>query len=57
VVIAGEKAVMGNLLLYFEAMQERSLERCVLDYQKRMAEELKLQNTLLHNKEIIKLYD
>jgi len=57
VVIAGEKAVMGNLLLYFEEMQERSLDRCVLDYQKRMAEEVKLQNTLLHNKEIIKSYD
>ncbi|MCE3237341.1 MAG: hypothetical protein K0R24_322 [Gammaproteobacteria bacterium] len=57
VVIAGEKAVMGNLLLYFEDRQERSLEECVADYQKRMANEMKLQADLLHNKEIIKSHD
>jgi len=57
VVIAGEKAVMGNLLLYVEEMQERSLDRCVFDYQKQMDKDLKLQNSLLHNKEIIKSYD
>ncbi len=57
VVIAGEKAVMGNLLLYFEDRQERSLDRCVSDYQKHMATDLELQTNLLHNKEIIKSDD
>ena len=46
-VLAGEKSIMGNLLLYFEEMQERSIDRCVTEYQKRMQEEIKLQNTLL----------
>ncbi len=53
VVIAGEKAVMGNLLLYFEEMQERNLNQCVMDYQRRMKEEVQLQNKLLHHPEII----
>ncbi|GEM_PF-1585694 len=53
VVIAGEKAVMGNLLLYFEDMQERTLDRCVQDYNKRMEDEIKLQNKLFESHKIL----
>lgn len=53
VVIAGEKAVMGNLLLYFEEMQERSLDRCVKDYYKHLNEEIQLQNKLLPTHKIL----
>jgi hypothetical protein len=52
VVIAGEKSIKGNLLLYFEDMQERTLDYCVADYQKHMKEEIKLQNELLHHQTI-----
>lgn len=57
VVFAGEKSIMGNLLLYFEDMQERTLDRCVQDYHKRMEEEIQLQEKLLRNQEIIHRYD
>lgn len=43
-VIAGEKAVMGNYLLYFEEMGERDLEQCILEYQKHKKEELRAAN-------------
>ncbi|MCD6040341.1 MAG: hypothetical protein K0S27_1741 [Gammaproteobacteria bacterium] len=52
-VIGGEKAMMGNLLLYFEEMQERTLEQCVKDYQKRRMEKTQLQNSPENDKKII----
>lgn len=47
VVLAEEKAIKANTLVYFEDMQERSLNECVLDYSKKLTNEFKLQNTIL----------
>ncbi len=44
--IAGEKSGTGNLLLHFEKMKERTLEQCVLDYQKHEHEQIKFRQKL-----------
>lgn len=41
VVLAEEKALASNVLIYFEEMHERNLEQCVLDFTKDMRHELK----------------
>lgn len=57
VVIPGEKSIMGNLLIHFLDMQDRNLDECVQDYNKHLKEDIKLQNELLHHKEIAPHYE
>ena len=47
VIMADEKSMKGNTLIYFEDRQERSLDECVLDYGKKLSKEHSLQNTIL----------
>lgn len=47
VVMAEEKSMKANTLIYFEDMQDRSLDECVLDYGKKLSKELTMQNTIL----------
>lgn len=46
VVLAEEKALKSNLLIYFEDMGERLLDECVYDYQRRFRNELRPQHHL-----------
>lgn len=46
-VLAGEKALKANLLIYFEDMQDRNLDQCVIEYNHRLTLEVEQQNTLL----------
>jgi hypothetical protein len=46
-VLAGGKTVRANMLLYFEDMQNRNLDQCVDDYQKRFNLELEQQKNLI----------
>lgn len=52
VILAGEKALKANLLIYFEDSQERNLDQCVLDYQNKLKTELELQKNILHDHKI-----
>jgi hypothetical protein len=47
-VLAGEKALKANLLMFFEDMLERNLDQCVMDYQKKLRTELIQQNEILY---------
>jgi hypothetical protein len=47
VVLLEEKAIKGNLLVYFEDMQDRDLNQCVLDYDRKIQYDLQYQNNLL----------
>lgn len=42
-----EKALKANVLIYFEDMQDRNFEQCVLDYKRTFANAQALQNTIL----------
>ena len=46
-VLMGEKAVKGNLLLYFEDMQDRDLNQCVDEDNHHLEKTIELQNTIL----------
>lgn len=48
VLLAEERNLHANVLVYFEDMQERDLNQCVLDYQKNLQNELKLQNEVVY---------
>lgn len=52
VILPGEKALKANLLVYFEDMQERDLDQCVLDYTKKFDKELTLQKEVLFENKI-----
>ena len=47
VLIAGEKNLHANTLLYFEAMEKRNLDQCVLDYEHNLKHQQTLQDELL----------
>src|SRR3990167_1622086 len=51
-VLAGEKALKGNILIYFEDMQDRDVDQCVLNYDKQIQDELKLQNEILYDNKL-----
>ena len=52
VVLASEKTLKANVLIYFEDMQERNLDRCVLDYEKELQDDLQEQNKLVEEHKI-----
>lgn len=52
VMLAGEKALKANILVYFEDRQERDLDQCVADYQKKNQLALQNQHTILHQHEL-----
>jgi hypothetical protein len=52
-VLAGEKALKANILVYFEDRQERNLENCVADYKKHLAEQIKVSGKVIQNKKEI----
>jgi hypothetical protein len=47
-VLAGEEALKANILIYFVDMMDRDIDRCVLDYDKQVNEDLINQNKLLY---------
>lgn len=49
VILPGEKALKTNILIYFEDMQDRYLDQCVLDYNQHLENEIKLQKETLIN--------
>ena len=51
-VLAEEKALKGNILIYFEDMQDRELNQCVLGYNDQLKNEIKLQNEILHENKL-----
>src|SRR5690606_18114391 len=48
VFVPEEKALKANVLVYFEDMQDRSLNQCVADYHKKLQLALGQQNKLLY---------
>jgi len=46
-ILAEEKALRSNILIYFEDMADRYLEQCVIDYQQKIKEELSQQYELV----------
>lgn len=52
VVIAGEKALHANLLVYFENMQEKKLDQCVHEYQQEIEKELQGQKEIFVEHEL-----
>src|SRR5579883_1087206 len=52
VILADEKDLKANVLIYFEDMQERNLDECVADYEKTLKMELDAQQTLLNENKI-----
>jgi hypothetical protein len=52
VIMAGDKTLKSNVLVYFEDMQERNLDQCVADYQRKLNEELAHQNIVLQEHKI-----
>lgn len=49
---ASPQELNSKALLHFENRLDRSLDQCVEDYQKTMKNELKLQNTMLHENKL-----
>ena len=52
VVLAEEKSMKANVLIYFEDMQDRLLNQCVAEYEKNIQHELKIQNEILYENKI-----
>jgi hypothetical protein len=52
VVLAEEKALKANILVYFEDRQERNLNECVKAYQHEMQQELNLQKEIFVSHEL-----
>ena len=52
VVLAEEKSLKANLLIYFEDRQDRELDQCVQDYNLKLVNEKKEQHDLLHEHRI-----
>lgn len=52
VVLAGEKALKSNVLIYFEDMLERDLDQCVEDYSLQLRNQMHPQQQLSHTPHI-----
>ncbi|OGT47287.1 MAG: hypothetical protein A3E83_00705 [Gammaproteobacteria bacterium RIFCSPHIGHO2_12_FULL_41_20] len=51
-VLAEEKALKANILIYFEDMQDRDLNQCVQNYNKHLQNEMSIQNEILFENKI-----
>lgn len=49
VILAGEKALRGNLLVYFEDLEERTLEQCVKTYEDNVQHAIDQQHNILYD--------
>jgi hypothetical protein len=52
VILADEKALKANILIYFEDMQDRFLDQCVEDYKKTLKIDLEIQQHILNENKI-----
>lgn len=52
VIIAGEKALNANVLVYFESMQNRTLQQCVNEYELKLENEFQDQKKILHQHQV-----
>lgn len=52
-VLSDEKALKANILIYFEDLQDRTLDECVKEYQQHVNNEIQLQNELVNQKKLI----
>src|SRR3990167_4377787 len=50
-VLSEERALRGNILIYFEDMHDRSLYACVKEYAHKEREELKLEESLIQQQQ------
>lgn len=51
-VLSEEKSLLANTLVYFEDLQDRDLNQCVLDYEQKLRHELEKQNQILFENKI-----
>lgn len=47
VILAEEKALRSNILIYFEDMIDRNLDQCVVEYQRKLTQELAEQQEII----------
>ena len=47
IILPGEKALKGNLLIYFENMEERNLDECVHEYEFTLQHQIKQQHDII----------